>query len=133
MTLARLVNGSAVAIPISFSWSDTIMFSPAWSDNGSFDTFYSFQNTTGATLHGTLTLLNPAGGVVTTANLTIPTGQTASMNTAALGIARNQTGTAKFTHDGPPGAILAEAAIANFSINPAYVQPVKFQAMREGR
>jgi len=39
----------------------------------------------------------------------------------------------RFTHDGPPGAIIAEAAIANFSISPAYVQPVKFQAMREGR
>ena len=40
---------------------------------------------------------------------------------------------ATFTHNGPPGAILAETAIANFSINPAYVQPVKFQAVREAR
>jgi hypothetical protein len=109
------------------------MFSPAWSDNGTFDTFYSFQNTTGATLHGTLTLLNPAGTVVTTSTLTIAPGQTASTNTLALGIARNQTGTARFTHDGPPGAIVAEAAIANFAISPAYVQPIKFQAMREAK
>jgi uncharacterized repeat protein (TIGR01451 family) len=129
---ARLVNGPS-PIPTSFSWSDTTMFSPAWSDNGSFDTFYSFQNTTEATLNGTLTLLNPSGTLVISHPLTIAPGQTASTNTLALGIARNQAGTAKFTHNGPPGAIIAEAAIANFSISPAYVQPVKFQALREGK
>ena len=128
---AKLVNGTGSSIPISFSWSDTTMFSPAWSDNGSFDTFYSFLNSTGTPLHGTLTLLDPAGAVVTTLNVGIPVGQTATTNTAALGIARNRTGTARFTHDGPPGAIIVEAAIANFSISPAYVQPVKFQTVRE--
>ena len=53
------------------------MFSPAWSTNGSFDTFYSFLNTT--------------------------------------------------------GSIVAEEAIANFTISPAYVQPVKFLPVREAR
>jgi uncharacterized repeat protein (TIGR01451 family) len=130
---ARLANGSGSTVPISFSWSDTTMFSPAWTDFGAYDTFYSFQNTTGAALHGTLTLRSPAGSVVRTLNLDIPAGGTASTSTAALGITRNQTGTARFTHDGPPGAILAEAAIANFSISPAYVQPVKFQAVREAK
>jgi hypothetical protein len=66
-------------------------------------------------------------------NVVIPAGRAASTSTAALGIARNQTGTARFTHDGPPGAIVAEAAIASFSISPAYVQPVKFQAVREAK
>jgi len=130
---ARLANGPTGPISFSFSWSDTTLFSPAWSDNGTFDTYYSFQNTTGATLHGTLTLLDQTGAVVMTSNLPIPVGQTASTNTAALGIGRNRTGTARFTHDGPPGAVIAEAAIANFSISPAYVQPVKFLAVREAR
>jgi uncharacterized repeat protein (TIGR01451 family) len=128
---ARLENSAGGPVTVGVSWSDTTMFSPAWSDFGSFDTFYSFQNTTGETRHGTLTLLSPAGAEVGTSNLTIAAGQTASTNTQAMGIARNQVGTARFTHDGPPGAILAEAAIANFSISPAYVQPVKLQAMRE--
>jgi hypothetical protein len=39
----------------------------------------------------------------------------------------------RFSHDGPPGAIQAEAAIANFALNPAYVQPVRFQAIRDAR
>ncbi len=128
---AGLVNGSGVPIPFSFSWSDTTMFSPAWSDNGGFNTFYSFQNTTGTSVDGVLTLLDTAGVVVTTANITIPAGQTASTNTATLMIPRNKTGTARFTHNGPPGAVVAESAIANFTISPAYTQPVKFQAMRE--
>jgi uncharacterized repeat protein (TIGR01451 family) len=129
---ARL-SGSPSTVPITVTWSDTTMFSPAWSTNGSFDTYYSFQNTTGATLNGTLTLFDTGGAVVSTSNLVVPAGQTVATNTVALSSARNHTGTARFTHDGPPGAFVAEAAIANFSINPAYVQPVKFQAVREAR
>jgi len=129
---ARL-SGSAVMIPITVSWSDTTMFSPAWSTNGGFDTFYSFQNTTGSTLNVTLTLFDTSGTVVSTASLAVPPGQTAATNTVTMGSDRNHTGTARLTHDGPPGAFVAEAAIANFSINPAYVQPVKFQAVREAR
>jgi len=129
---ARL-SGSAVTIPITVSWSDTTMFSPAWSTNGPFNTFYSFENTTGSTLNVTLTLFDTGGAVVSTASLAVPPGQTAATNTVTLGSARNHTGTARLTHDGPPGAFVAEAAIANFSTNPAYVQPVKFQAVREAR
>jgi uncharacterized repeat protein (TIGR01451 family) len=130
---ARLVNDSGGMVRLSLSWSDTTLYSPAWSTNGSFDAFYSFENTTGANLGGTLTLLDTTGVVLATFPLSIPAGQTASANTASLGVTRNRTGTARFTHDGPPGAVVAEAAIANFSINPAYVQPVKFQAVREAR
>jgi hypothetical protein len=130
---ARLDNGSGPSMPLSFTWSDTTLFSPAWSTNGSFNTYYSFQNTTGATIAGTLTLLDSSGAVLSAFPVSIPAGQAASVNTAALGVIRNRTGTARLSHDGPPGAVLAEAAIANFSISPAYVQPVKFQAVREGR
>jgi hypothetical protein len=129
---ARLV-GSALPVPITFSWSDTTMFSPAWTTNGAFNTYYSFQNTTGATLNGTLTLFDSGGAAVSAIMLAILPGETAGTNTVALGTDRNHTGTARFTHDGPPGAIVAEAAIANFSISPAYVQPVKFQAVREAK
>jgi uncharacterized repeat protein (TIGR01451 family) len=130
---ARLVNTTGVPLSFSFSWSDTTMYSPAWSTNGAFNTYYSFQNTTGEALNGKLTLVDTAGAVLSTFNLAIPAGQPVSTNTQALGVTRNRTGTAKFTHDGPPGAVLAEAAIANFSLNPAYVQPVKFQPVREAR
>jgi len=128
---ARLDNSTGAAVSFSFGWSETTMLSAAWSTNGSFDTFYSLFNTTGAPIDATLSLRDTAGAVLSTFNLTIPPGQTASTNTAALAVARNRTGTAKLTHDGPPGAIVAEATIANFAISPAYVQPVRFQAPRE--
>jgi hypothetical protein len=38
-----------------------------------------------------------------------------------------------YGHNGPPGSFVIEAAIANFPISPAYIQPVKFQAVREAR
>jgi len=130
---ARLVNTTGAQVAISFGWSDTTLFSPAWSTNGSFDTFYSFLNTTGFALNGTLTLLDTTGAVLSTFPITVPAGQTTSTNTATLGVTRNRTGTARFIHNGPPGAIVAETAIANFTISPAYVQPVKLQPVRDAR
>jgi len=132
VTTFSLNNTSGGSITYSFTVSDTTMFSPAWSTNGTFDSFYSFLNTTGATLNGTLTLYNTAGTQVSSTAFTINANSTASTNTAALATVRNTTGTAKFVHNGPPGAILAEAAIANFTITPTpYFQGVKFLPARE--
>jgi uncharacterized repeat protein (TIGR01451 family) len=128
----RLVN-SGPDIAYTFSVSDTTMYSPSWSTSGSFDTYYSFQNTTGIARSGVLTLFDTVGATLGTFPLSIPAGQTASTNTSSLKVARGKTGTARFTHNGPPGAVLIESAIANFTISPAYVQPVKFQATREAR
>jgi uncharacterized repeat protein (TIGR01451 family) len=128
---ASVANGTGTEY--TFSLSETTLFSPAWSTNGSFDTFYAFQNTTGAAIDGTLTLVDTTGATVLTFNLSVPAGQTASTNTSSLVVARGRTGTARFTHNGPPGAISGVAAIGNFNTNPAYVQPVKFEGVREAR
>jgi uncharacterized repeat protein (TIGR01451 family) len=129
----RLVNTTGGPVTITFGWSDTTLYSPAWSTNGTFDTFYSLQNTTGVAISGTLTLYDTAGAVQSTLAVTVPAQQTSSTNTGAMGVTRNRTGTARFVHSGPPGAIVAETAIANFTISPAYVQPVKFLPVREAR
>jgi hypothetical protein len=128
-----LTNGSGASVALSFELSETTLLSPAWSTNGSYDTYFSFQNTTNGTVTGTLTLTDTSGAVVTSSPVTIPAGVTMSTNTAALGTPRNRTGTARLVHDAPPAALVPEAAIANFSLTPAYVQPVKFQAVRESR
>ena len=132
-TLFALNNTSGGAITYSFSVSDTTMFSPAWSTNGTYNTFYSFMNTTGVSIDGALTLYNTSGVQVgSSVPFTINANSTAATNTQAMGTTRNAAGTAKFTHNGPPAAILAEAAIANFSITPTpYFQGVKFQPSRE--
>ena len=131
-TLFALNNTSGGTITYSFTVSDTTMFSPAWSTNGTFDSFFSFLNTTGATVTGTLTLYDTTGAQLSTSPFTINANSTAATNTAALLTTRNKSGTAKFVHNGPPGAVLAEAAIANFTISPTpYFQGVKFQPTRE--
>jgi glucose/arabinose dehydrogenase len=129
----RLTNSSGSSASYGFSVAETTLFSPAWTTNGLYDTYYSLQNTTGSTITATLTLFRTDGTSVGSISLPIPVGATASTNTVALLTPRNATGTARLTHDGPPGAVLAAAAIANFSTSPAYVQPVRFRSVRESR
>lgn len=130
---AKLANGSPGPILYTVSWSDTTLYSSAWSTNANFDTYYSVANTTGSTLSGVLILFDSSGSIMGSSYMTIPAGQKGSTNTVALGIARTRKGFARFTHDGPPGAAIIEAAIASFSLNPAYVQRVKFETVREAR
>jgi len=130
---ARLVNGTVFSIPLSLSLAETTMYSALWSTWVNYDTYYTFQNTTSALITGTLNLLDARGAVIMSKTLAIPAGQTVSLNTLTMGVGRNRTGTAQFTHDGPPGAVTAEANIADFTTTPAYQQPVKFEAVREAR
>jgi hypothetical protein len=112
--------------------NETTLFSTAWSTIGTYDSFYSLYNTTNSTCHGTLRLFTTAGSTVTEAPVTIGSWATVSTNTRALGTPRDSGGTATFTHDCPAGGVLAEAAIANFTITPTpYFQGVKFQPTRE--
>jgi hypothetical protein len=128
-----VARGGGATISYTFSAADTTMFSPAWSTNGSYATYYSFFNTTNSSITGTLTLTTSAGGAAGTTTLVVLPGQTAATNTVALGTPANQAGTAKFTHNGPPGAILVESDIANFALSTPYIQPVKFTATRDVR
>jgi len=127
----RVHNNSASASNVVVSVTETTMFSPAWSTFGSFDTFYSFLNTTNAVCNVTLTLTDTGGTVRSTFSGAVAVGTTLSTNTSALGTARSLAGTARLTHDCPPGTVVGEAAIANFSISPTpYFQFVKFVEAR---
>ena len=120
--------GTPVAYTITVS--ETTMFSPGWSTIGGFQTFWSFLNTTNATINGTLTLLNPTGTQIAAVGLGIPTNRAVFPSTITMGIAANQAGTARFIHDGPPGAVLAEGAITNFA---GFFQRVRFDPVRQQR
>jgi hypothetical protein len=127
----RVGNTNATPVSVELSITETTLYSPAWSTIGNFNTFYSIYNTTKTACNGTLTLYNTGGTAVTTQAVSIPTGATASTNTSAMGTPRGTAGTAKFTNDCPPGAFLAEAAIADFSISPTpYFQFVHFEGTR---
>ena len=129
----KLVNSTANPLNYTFSGSETTMFGPAWSTISNYNTYYSFSNTTNSSITGTLTLTTTTGASGGTSTFTIAAGRAAFTNTVALATLRGVTGNATFTHDGPPGAILVESDVADFSITPPYIQPVKFQAVREIR
>lgn len=128
----RFVSG-ATGEGYSFSVSETSLYNPAWSTGGSNETFYAFLNTTNTALNGSLTLTTSTGTVFGPFAMSLPAGRTTPNNTLDLGIPDSLAGSAKFTHDGPPGAILAQATIANFSTVPAYNQVVKFEPVRQDR
>jgi hypothetical protein len=111
------------------------MFGPAWSTISNYNTYYSFSNTTNASITGTLTLTTTTGASGGTTTFTIAAGRAFFTNTSPSGLntVRGVTGNAIFTHDGPPGAIVVESDIANFTLSPPYVQPVKFRPIREHR
>jgi hypothetical protein len=128
----RVTNPGA-PLPVLVGVSETTLFSPVWSTGATFDTYYSVQNTTSATLHATLVLTDAAGVDVVTSSVGIPPGRTAAVNTIGLSAPRNRTGVARLVHDGPPGGLVATAAILNLGSAPPYVQPVKFITARERR
>ncbi len=129
----RINNTSGVTVNYSFALYETTQYSPSWSTNGPYDTFWSFYNTTNATCSITLSLTTTAGASAGTTTISIPAGRNASTNTLALATARNLGGNARMTTDCPQEAILVEAAIASFSISPPYIQAVKFQPQRTAR
>jgi hypothetical protein len=129
--MVTINNTSGSPDTFRYGVSDTTQFSPVWSTNGTFDTFYSFMNTSNASCAGNLVMRNTAGTIITNATFTVAANATLSTNTAALATTRNLTGTARLTHNCPPGAILSEAAVANFTISPTpYFQFVHFETTR---
>src|SRR4029077_4126382 len=61
-TRITLQNNTGSLVNYPFSASDTTLFSPAWTTNGTYATFYSFYNTTSAPIDGVITLTTTAGG-----------------------------------------------------------------------
>jgi len=114
---------------------ETTLFSPAWSTFGTFETYYSCVNTTNdGTIDAILRLIDTTGAEVATFNFTdIPAGGTVSTNTEALGVANSLNGSATWAHNGPPGAFICQAAIANFQVVPNLIQPVQFDTARQMR
>jgi hypothetical protein len=130
----RLVNASGVGVSYSVGVSDTTMFSPAWTTNGTFDTYWSFQNTTNAANTGQLTLFDLNGVLVQSLAVgPIPANAIFGTNTVALGVVRNRVGNVRFTHDGPPGAVVIKANQANFATSPPFIELVPFEAKRQIR
>src|SRR3970040_2617423 len=90
--LIRVSTPGGASEALSLRVSETTQFHPGWSTGGGFNTFYSLQNTTNATLNVTLKLFNLAGTEVASSALPIAAGQLAATNTSALGGGGNLAG-----------------------------------------
>ena len=119
----RVHNNTSTDSSVVVSVTETTLFSPGWATFAGLNTFWSFLNTTNTTINGTITLLDSNGTQVAALGVGILPNRAVFPSTLTLGIAANMSGTARFTHDGPPGAVLAEAAITNGT----YFQRVRFE------
>lgn len=128
--VTHVTNNTGQTANFRYRVADTTMYSPSWSTISIYNTYYSLQNTANFACTGTLLLYDTAGQLVSEATVPIGTGS-ASTNTVALGTPRERAGTAVLLHDCPPGAIVAEAAVASFAASPPYIQTVKFTAVQD--
>ncbi len=107
---------------------DTTLFSPRWSTYGGFLTQWGFNNLTKNDISGVFTVLNAAGVVIKTVNVTAPAGKVEFYSSVPgdLNLPANDSGSVMFAYIGPAGAIQADAAIINTTAT--VIAPVKFEA-----
>lgn len=116
---------------------ETTLFNPLWSTEGGLETHYRLFNTTNLPCSVTLDLRTNSNGVPNggansvTFNLAANTSVSRQTNGGGLNIQNGQTGHATLAHDCTPGAILAEAFLANPS--GSRMMPVKMTTARQQR
>ena len=90
--------------PFRLRVAETTMYAPGWSTNG-YTAFIDVQNTSDGTVSGQVVLLSLSGSTVTTLPFTLSLGGSTQMTIpSGLSVA---SGSARLTHDGPPGSITA--------------------------
>jgi hypothetical protein len=124
----RLNNNNSSASQVFVTVHETTLFSTRWSTFSGFYTSYGFMNTTNTAISVTLTLTDTAGTVAGTSTQSIPAGQVIYINTNQItGVPTNDAGSATLTHNGPPGGILGDAILANFTTSPPTTLVSKFE------
>lgn len=124
-------NGSWVGVSVT----DTTMFSPTWSSFANFLTQWGFMNTSSTSVNATLTVTDSMTGGVYTKNFILQPGKAYFVTTNSTfnggPIPINHNGGAMLVHDGPPGAVSANAYV--IKSDSSVVIPVEFKPARENR
>jgi len=112
----------------SYRFTDTTLFNPRWSTWSGFDTSWGFTNMSDMPITGTLYVYNSGNQLLVAASISIPANQRVSSGSspANLNLPRNNSGYALFAHNGPPGAVLADAYLQNSTVT--VIVPEKFEA-----
>jgi len=111
----------------SFRAVDTTLFNPRWTTFGGYDAQWGFLNVSDTPVTGILMVLDPNGNAVSAVQFSIPAGGRVvrSSGSSDINLPRNMSGSAMFSHNGPPNSILADA----FLISASVTLPVKFETV----
>jgi hypothetical protein len=134
-------NGSStIGHYVTVAVTETTLYGELWTTGGGLATQFQFVSTTSQNVSCTLTLTATVGGTETkSVTQTIgpnstPYPFTFSTGTGAgagyLGMNTRESGFAVLTHNGPPGAIQADAYWSNWGTTPVTVIPMPFGPMR---
>lgn len=95
----------------TFRAVDTTLFNPRWSTWSGYSDQWGFFNVSDIPLTGTLSLYSANYGLLTSVQFTIPPGGEVVRYASAsdLNLPANRNGYATFSHNGPPGAVVADA------------------------
>jgi hypothetical protein len=97
----------------TFRAVDTTLLNFRWSTCNGYDDQWGLMNLSDMPITGTLTIYDSNSHVVVAVQVSIPAGGRAfrSSYASSLNLPRNISGYVVFTHNGPPGAVIADACL----------------------
>lgn len=137
----NIYNSSATPTPLSITVTDTTLYSAKWGAGTNSDTFWTFTNTSSAAVNISINVVDSNGfaeqfpGFPNPGPMSIAAGATLAVDTTQIPPQFRANppggsplrGSVLVTQDGPPGAILATAAIITNAGGPIpTVESVKF-------
>ena len=131
----RIHNMDANTSWVDVTVTETTLYSPTWSTFTPFLTQWAIMNTSNATITATLTVTDSIAGGPYTKTFTVQAGKayfvTSNSTFSGGPIPINHNGGAILVHDGPPGAVSANAYILKSDGSVAI--PVEFKPARENK
>jgi hypothetical protein len=126
--IANLAGGGAY----SFRAVDTTLFNPRWSTYGGYDNSWGFLNVSDMAIAGYLTIYDANGRAVAAEPISIGPGQETFVYSfpTDLNVPRNLTGNATFSHNGPPGSLIADSYLYNMAVNVVFVTKFETRGMQ---
>ncbi|MFZ0703983.1 MAG: hypothetical protein WAM71_00165 [Candidatus Korobacteraceae bacterium] len=127
LNIVSVTNRSAQGT-YSYRFTDTTLFNPRWSTWSGYDTSWGFTNMSDMPITGTMYLYLSNNQLLEAVPMTLNANQQVFRSTYSydLNLHRNQDGYAIFAHNGPPGAILADAILQG--PNSSVAVPSKFES-----
>ena len=122
------ISNSGAQGTYSYRFTDTTLFNARWSTWTGFDTSWGFTNMSDMPITGTLSIYNATNQLIAAVSVSVPANQQVFRATypTSLNLPRNSAGYATFAHNGPPGAIVADAYELNGNVT--VMVPEKFEA-----